>query len=137
MLPFVQCLTEATGISKATNSTKCLGSVQLGLINDFIQLSNAFIMISRLTFKQCSVFHFMLFVNISIVPFYRFHPPQNICPNGRKKATLPKEATNVLRNWLDNSPRPYPTRETKAALAEVTGLTTMQASLKIIYDPCP
>jgi len=106
----------------------------------------------------------MLFVNISIVPFYRFHPPQNICPNGRKKATLPKEATNVLRNWLDNSPRPYPTRETKAALAEVTGLTTMQASLKTtsfpgsslflprgrkredpgnevglktIYDPCP
>jgi len=129
-------LAEATGISKATNSTKCAGSVQLGLINDFIQLSNAFIMISRLHLNN-AVFHLMLFVNISIVPFYRFHPPQNICPNGRKKATLPKEATNVLRNWLDNSPRPYPTRETKAALAEVTGLTTMQASLKIIYDPCP
>ena len=72
----------------------------------------------------------MTLQNNSIVSFYRFLPPENICPNGRKKATLPKEATNVLRNWLDNSPRPYPTRETKSALAELTGLTTMQASLK-------
>ncbi|KAJ7392237.1 hypothetical protein OS493_013615 [Desmophyllum pertusum] len=57
-------------------------------------------------------------------------PPENICPNGRKKATLPKEATNVLRGWLDNnSPRPYPTRETtKAALADLTGLTVMQVN---------
>ena len=62
--------------------------------------------------------------------YFRFLPPENICPNGRKKATLPKEATNVLRGWLDNnSPRPYPTRETKAALADLTGLTVMQASL--------
>lgn len=56
----------------------------------------------------------------------RFLPPENICPNGRKKATLPKEATNVLRNWLESNPHPYPTREAKAALADLTGLTTMQ-----------
>lgn len=58
----------------------------------------------------------------------RFLPPKNICPNGRKKATLPREATAKLRAWLDENPRPYPTRETKAALADDTGLTILQVN---------
>ncbi|XP_022782439.1 homeobox protein SIX2-like [Stylophora pistillata] len=58
----------------------------------------------------------------------RFLPPKNICPNGRKKATLPREATAKLRAWLNENPRPYPTRETKAALADNTGLTILQVN---------
>ncbi|KAL9978711.1 hypothetical protein ACROYT_G016261 [Oculina patagonica] len=63
----------------------------------------------------------------------RFRPPESICPNGRKKATLPKEATNVLRNWLENNPRPYPTRENKDALAELSGLSIMQVGYQALH----
>lgn len=35
-----------------------------------------------------------------------------------EKAMLPKEATNMLRNWLKSSPCPQPKLETKAALMD-------------------
>lgn len=73
-----------------------------------------------------SVVYRVLFLSFR---YLRNPPPKNLCPGGRKKSTLPKEATKVLRNWLDANPRPYPTRETKAALAELTGLSVLQVSL--------
>ena len=60
--------------------------------------------------------------------FSRNVPPKSICPNGRPKATLPKEATQVLRSWLESNSSPYPTKENKEALARQTGLTVMQVS---------
>ncbi|CAH3189471.1 unnamed protein product, partial [Porites evermanni] len=54
-------------------------------------------------------------------------PPKSIAPSGRQKTTLPKEATSILREWLDvNSHRPYPTKEEKESLAKMTKLTVLQ-----------
>ncbi|XP_068725107.1 homeobox protein SIX1-like [Montipora capricornis] len=69
-----------------------------------------------------------------LTPLSRFRirernvPPKSICPNGRLKATLPRRSTQVLRNWLESSPSPYPTRENKEALAKLTGLSVMQVN---------
>lgn len=66
--------------------------------------------------------------------YLRNIPPPSICPTGsRPKATLPKQATRVLRAWLEKNPRPYPTREDKEALAACTGLTVMQVSVIVCF----
>ncbi|XP_001633591.2 homeobox protein SIX6 [Nematostella vectensis] len=59
----------------------------------------------------------------------RFTPPKTICPKGRQKSTLPKEATRILQSWLnDNLGKPYPDAETKERLQQLTKLSKTQVN---------
>ena len=72
-------------------------------------------------------FHFIFFLILRNIP------PKSIAPSGRQKTTLPKEATSILREWLDvNSHRPYPTKEEKESLAKMTKLTVLQVCFDIL-----
>lgn len=69
-----------------------------------------------------------------LTPLARFRvrkrnpPPKTICPSGmRRMASLPKEATRILKQWLvEHYNDPYPNAEEKLALAKFSGLTSNQ-----------
>lgn len=47
----------------------------------------------------------------------------------KKRGIFPKQATNIMRNWLfRHLNHPYPSEEQKKQLAEVTGLQILQVN---------
>ncbi|KAA8904396.1 homeobox KN domain-containing protein, partial [Sphaerosporella brunnea] len=50
-------------------------------------------------------------------------------PGGRRRGNLPKQVTDLLRNWLNKHlHHPYPTEDEKQMLMSQTGLTIHQIS---------